>query len=308
MQVVRYSKWAFLVLLACCVAVSSGCGTVRTVGEKVSPVKLAKKVMPRTAHLNKRVLLLDPVDQAGYGPEAAERVEKEMKSLFEGYSRFLIEKPPEGIAWKDLGLDLRIAAPVDLLDYCREEGISTIVTLILSPIESTPRNTGIWPFRSQSMAFAIPVRLTAIDVANGTILLTRSVTEEDVIKLYDAEMKTDRELLDRFVSRTVPRIVARQVGEVVDEMDRWHWQGTILSMENGKMIINAGTDLGVKKGSRFEVLNEAGEVTAKDGRVLTIPGSRIGELVVTAPGARTSVAEPAKDGDFEPGLIIRYKP
>lgn len=307
-MVFLYSRFVLIALLAWGVLGFSGCGTIRSVGEKISPVGLVKKMMPRTAELNKRVMLFDPVDQAGYGPEVTSRIAMEMREMLEEHSRFIVEKPPEGVEWKDAGLDLRIAAPVDLLDFCREEGISTIITLMLSPVESTPKTTGIWPFKSQSIVFSIPVRLTALDVVNGTILLTRSTVEEDVVKLIDAEMSTDRELLDRFSSGTVPRIVARQVGELVEEMDRWLWRGSIVAVEENKVIINAGTDLGVKEGSRFEVLGEGETILARDGRTLTVPGVKVGELVVTEPGARKSAAEPAGDAHLEPGLIIRYKP
>lgn len=308
MVVFRYSRFVMVALLACGILGFSGCGTVRTVGEKISPVDLVKKMMPRTAQLNKRVMLFEPVDQAGYGPEVTSGIAAEMRTMIKDNSRFIVEKPPEGLEWKDAGLDLRIAAPVDLLDFCREEGISTIVTLMLSPVESAPKTTGIWPFRTQSIVFSIPVRLTALDVVNGTVLLTQSVVEEDVIKLFDAEMSTDRELLDRFASRIIPRIVARQVRELMEEMDRWLWRGSILAVEENNVIINAGTDLGIKKGSRFEVLGEGETILARDGRTLTIPGVAAGELIVTEPGARKSLAEPTDDAHLEPGLIIRYKP
>ena len=304
----RYSRFTLIALLACGILGFTGCGTVRTVGEKISPFGLVKKMMPRTAQLNKRVMLFDPVDQAGYGPEIVSGIAAQMRAMIEDHSRFIVEMPPEGVEWKDAGLDLRIAAPVDLLDFCREEGISTIITLMLSPVESTPKTTGIWPFRTQSIVFSIPVRLTALDVVNGTVLLTQSVAEEDVIKLYDAEMSTDRELLDRFASRVIPRVVSRQVRELVEEMDRWLWRGSIVAVEENKAIINAGKDLGIKEGSRFEVLGEGEAIVARDGRTLTRSGGPIAELVITEPGARKSVAESAEKVHLEPGLTIRYKP
>ena len=304
----NYAGAIILISAILCSMLLSGCGAIRTVGEKVRPTALVKKALPGPDHLDKRVMLFDPVDQAGYGPEATARIGAEVRRLLEGQSRFIIEEPPGGLKWADAGMDLRIAAPVDLLDFCRDEGISTIITLVLSPVESTHVTTGIWPFRSQSISFSIPVRLTALDVVNGTILMTESMVEEDVMKLYDAEMRSDRELLDRFATRIVPRVVQRQVREAVQEMDRWQWRGSIVSKENGKAIINAGSDLGVVEGSRFEVLDRGRTVTARDGRELTVPGATIGKLVVTAPGSRTSVAEPVEGADFEPGMTIRYKP
>jgi predicted small secreted protein len=306
----RYSKWILPVFIVFCATWFSGCGTIRTVGEKISPAALAKKVTPRTAQLKKRVMVFDPVDQAGYGPEATAQIARKLEASLVAHSRFVLQNPPKGMAWAGTGggLDLRIAAPLELLDFCRMEGITAIVTLVLSPVENTPRTTGIWPFKSQSIAFEIPVRLTALDVSSGTVLFTRSTVEEDIVKLIDAEMSTDRELLDRFSALILSRIVPRQVDELVEAMDGLLWRGSIISIEDGRVIINAGIDLGVSKGSRFEVLDEGEPVSTKDGRTLTVPGAAIEELIVTQPGPRTSSAEPAGDAALKPGLEIRYKP
>jgi hypothetical protein len=255
-------------------------------------------------------MVFEPIDQAGYGPQIAARIAGAMKKSLEEESRVITQAPPEGVEWTGAGggLDLRIAAPVKILDYCDEKGVSTIVTLVLSPVENTPKRTGIWPFKSQVIVFSIPVRLTALDVASGTILLSRAVIEEETIKLIDAEMSTDRELLDRFSARVISDIVPQQVDELIEEMDRHRWKGRIISVDKGGTIINAGTDIGVEEGSRFEVLDEGEPVETKEGRTLAVPGAVLGELIVTVPGAHTSVAEPVKGKAFEPGLSIRYKP
>jgi len=255
-------------------------------------------------------MVFDPVDQAGYSPKTAAGIAEVMRNSFEKNSRFIIQHPPQGVDWTGAGrgLDLRIAAPVEILDYCDEKGISTIVTMVLSPVESTPRTTGIWPFKSQSILFSIPVRITALDVASGTILFSTASIEEETIKLIDAEMSTDRELLDRFAGRIISDIVPRQINELVEEMDRHRWKGRILSFEENRAVINAGTDIGVKKGSRFEVLNEGTRIETMEGRTLTVPGAVLGKLMVTLPGPQTSIAEPEEGLIFEPGLSIRYKP
>jgi hypothetical protein len=145
-------------------------------------------------------------------------------------------------------------------------------------------------------------------VSSGTILHSSAALEEETVKLIDAEMSTDRELLDRFAERIKSDVVPEQVEELIEEMDRHRWKGKIVSFDEGKAVINAGTDIGVEKGSRFEVLNEGIQIETKEGRTLTVLGSILGELVVTLPGPQTSVAEPADGETFEPGLYIRYKP
>jgi hypothetical protein len=197
---------------------------------------------------------------------------------------------------------------VEVLDYCSEKGINTIVTLVLSPVENTHKTTGLWPFKSKSIVFSIPVRLTALDVASGTILHSSAYMEEETIKLIDAEMSTDRELLNRFAERIKSDIVPQLVEELIEKMDQHRWKGKILSFEEGRATINAGTDIGIEKGSRFEVLSEGIQLQTKENRALTVPGPVLGELVVTVPGHQTSIAEPVENQNFEAELFIRYKP
>ncbi len=310
MNFIRFSKLTLLLFVFALSIPLSGCGMIKSVGEKLSPSSLADRVTPRTAHLKKRIMVFDPVDQAGYGKETAAAIARAMKKSLENNSRFIVKDPPEGVEWTGAGggLDLRLAAPVEILEYCDQKGISSIVTLVLSPVENTPKTTGIWPFKSQSIEFSIPVRLTALDVASGTILLSHGVVEKETIKLIDAEMSTDRDLLDRFAARITSDIVPDQVSELVREMDQHLWKGRILSVENGETVINAGTDIGVEKGSHFEVLDEGKPVETREGKLLAIPGTVLGELIVTVPGPHTSVAEPASGEAFEPWLSIRYKP
>ncbi|MFO8090698.1 MAG: hypothetical protein R6U13_12720 [Desulfatiglandaceae bacterium] len=310
MSIIRFSKLVLFLFIVSCSGLVSGCGMIKSAGEKLSPTTLISKIKPRAAHLKKRIIVFDPVDQAGYGPETAAGISEVMKKSFEKNSRFIIQPPPQDLEWADAdgGIDLGIAAPVEILDYCSQKGISTIVTLVLSPVENTPKTTGIWPFKSQSIVFSIPVRLTALDVASGTILHSSAVLEEKTMKLIDAEMSTDRELLNRFAERIKSDIVPQQVDELIENMDQHRWKGKILSFEEGRATINAGTDIGVEKGSRFEVLNEGIQVETKENRTLTVPGPVLGELVITVPGTQTSIAEPVDNRDFESGLYIRYKP
>lgn len=307
---IRFSKLILFLFFVSCTGMMSGCGTIKSAGEKLSPTTLIGQIKPRAAHLKKRIIVFDPVDHAGYGAEAAAGISEVMKQSFEKTSRFIIRPLPEDVEWADTerGIDLGIAAPVELLDYCTQNGISTIVTLVLSPVENTPKTTGIWPFKSQAIEFSIPLRLTALDVASGTILHSNAALEKETIKLIDAEMSTDRELLNRFAERIKEDMVPQQVEELIEEMDRHRWKGKILSFEEGRAIINAGTDIGVEKGSRFEVFEEGIEVETKENRSLTVPGFLLGELVVTVPGIQTSTAEPADEGTFQSGLYIRYKP
>jgi hypothetical protein len=75
--------------------------------------------------------------------------------------------------------------------------------------------------------------------------------------------------------------VENQAEEVGTALRERQWLGRILSSDASGTFINAGSDVGVKLGSVFEVLGAAETLTSASGRTLALPGSAVGEIRVT---------------------------
>jgi hypothetical protein len=160
--------------------------------------------------------------------------------------------------------------------------------------------------------------VNAFDVINGTLLLTRlesvkirtmaDIIDEDWEEEENAQpQKIKPEIDEKTLTKSLSEIVENQAAEVSSALRERPWLGRIMSSDASGTFINAGSDVGVKPGSVFEVLGPGETIASASGRTLALPGSAVGEIQVTEvmkDRALTSVQEGAS---FKAGQVIRFK-
>ncbi len=300
-----------LLLLCLALLAAGGCATTK---------KLYSKMSPDSSGLKKRILVLPFWDQAGLGEERLEQLATQFLSLLNKDGVFVIERVKRSSAAAD-----RVRAPefgiVTDPEHARradQMGMNLMLTAVFTPLETQRIKTGIWPFRKIKDETEIAMYVNAFDVINGTLLLTRlesvkirtmaDIIDDDWEEEENAEpQKIKPEIDEKTLTKSLTEIVENQAAEVSSALRERPWLGRILSSDASGTFINAGSDVGVKPGSVFEVLGPGETIASASGRTLALPGSAVGEIKVTEvmkDRALTSVQEGAS---FKAGQIIRFK-
>ena len=81
----------------------------------------------------------------------------------------------------------------------------------------------------------------------------------------------------------------------------------IVSLDEGKIMINAGRDAGLRPGVVFEVFCADECVTAFTGQTYTLPSQKVGEIRIVSLKTRRALTEPVNGEGFEVGQIVMVK-
>jgi hypothetical protein len=286
---------------------ANGCGTTKTIYEKVS-----KTVALDKPSLKKRVLVLPIMDQSGLQ-------ERRVMELTAAFVDFLNEDE-ELLAQRStepLPLDTQLRSPrygiivdPDLAKRAEEMCMNVVVTLVISPFEPQSKKTGIWPFRGTKTDFEVSMVVNALDVTNGTLFLTnleskrvKAREEGDFLILKGKEPQIDEAALGKALSD----IVKDQASAVADALEKHPWSGRILSADEEGVMISAGYDIGLKAESVFEVFARGEPIRSASGRSLFLLGPKVGEVKTVQIMESYAAAVPLGDGQFNPGQVIRIK-
>ena len=302
-----------LMSLLLCLALFSagGCATTK---------KLYGKMSPDSSGLKKRVLVLPFWDQVGLGEEKLEELATQFLSLLNKDGVFVIERVRRlpGVADRVRTPEFGIVTDPEYARRADQMGMNVMLTAVFTPLETQRIKTGIWPFRKIKDETEIAMYVNAFDVINGTLLLTRlesvkirtmaEIIDDDWEEEENAEpKKIEPEIDEKTLTKALSEIVENQAAEVGSTLREKPWLGRIMSFDASGTFINAGSDVGVKPGSVFEVLGPGETIASASGRTLALPGLPVGEIKVTEvmkDRALTSVQEGAL---FKAGQVIRFK-
>ena len=178
-----------------------------------------------------------------------------------------------------------------------------MLTATISPIEREEKLKGIWPLRSAVAYYQVAIVFNLIDPQNGTVILNHVESGGVSIDLGEDEF-TDRKWMREELLRTIlPKLVKNAVKPIEEALDSEPWEGRILSV--GKRIeINAGADVGVEVGYRFDVFGGSEKIKSRDGREFLVSWKKIGKIRVTEVRETTSFTVPIRGDGFKPGQRI----
>ncbi len=159
---------------------------------------------------------------------------------------------------------------------------------------------------------AIIIRL--IDTTTGQVLDSQRIegvaeagglgvdfVDSDFDLHQDASKKTP-------VGKACQIAIDRAVRYIIIRMSKQPWEGKVIAVRNGAIIINAGSESGIKVGDRFVVL-EAGEefIDPDTGMSLGSDSIEIGEIEIFSVSQKFSKAAVVSGGGFEAKNIVREK-
>lgn len=301
-----------------CMFAAAGCSTVTSVYRYLSEPStgMPVSVKPDKSGLKKRVLLLPCLNQASLSPKRFEEVETQLISLLEKDQQLLLQKSDEPIATtvKMRSPKFGVVTDTDVAKRAEEMGTHVLVTVVLNPYELRLKRTGVWPFRKLKREVEISMVVNALDVINGTLLLTNLESEkleygvdEDLEEEMEGKKPEMPEIDDKTFSRVWSRIVQRQASSLTTALRKQPWTGRILSSNGTSIVVNAGSSVGLSSGKVFEVFSRGEAIRSAAGASVYLLGPKIGEIRTVEVMEHSASAEPLNEARYLPGQVIRVK-
>ena len=288
---------------------SFGCSATKSTVETVLPRSMAKKILPTGDYLKKRVMVFPFVDQAGLGSERVEKLNREFYSLLEKSPSLLLYKSPDGM-YSSLAMNspqFGVVTSSVLVDVADHMGMNDLLIGVLNPIEISINKTGLWPFDSWKKIYVVSVAVNIVDIATKTLLLTQLDLKEFSIPLDEAENEDEQEYIKRVTAEALPEILEKLVEAVEDKLMENAFTGKILAIDEGTIMFNAGSEVGLNKGQVFDVFSIGQAIPSASGREVHLFGNKIGQIKTATVMEKHSLAEPLSGGPFKVGQIIRFQ-
>ena len=295
--------------LAFLLTLSFGCSATKSTVETVLPRSVAKKILPTGDFLKKRVMVFPFVDQAGLGPERVRKLNEEFYGLLEKSPSLLLYKSPDG-QYSSLAMNspqFGVVTSSVLVDVAEQMGMTDLLIGVLNPIEISINKTGLWPFDSWKKIYVVSVAVNIVDIATKTLLLTQLDSKEFTVPLDEAENEDEQEYIKRVTSEAIPEIMETLVAEVEDRLMENAFTGKILAIDEGTILFNAGSEVGLNEGQVFDVFSLGKAIPSASGREVHLFGNKIGQIKTTKVMEKHSLAEALNGGPFEAGQIIRFR-
>jgi hypothetical protein len=291
-----------LLYLALALAVFSamGCGATRALVEKVTPGQ---------KDLKKRLMVYPLIDDAGFGPQTTARFSREFLDYFVQSPYVVLQEPIDMKSSSERGASFRSGAVLDAETVVRAQamGVNWALFGIIQPFDTTTKRTGIWPFRGNKADYEVSMAVTVVDITNTTLMLSRQESRTIRFDAEDVDSRTKDVVRDEAVEEDMPKIIKKQAKAVIKALRKHRWKGKIVQVTENTIRINAGSDVGLQPGHRFDVFAPGETVTAKGGRNIAILGERIGQIEAADVEETEATAVPVKGEGFRAGLIIRSR-
>lgn len=212
------------------------------------------------------------------------------------------EGPVSDIASTETGIYIDPA----LIGKAEDMEMNILVASVLEPFHYTADKGIIWPFNKFKGEYDLSIIASAIEVATGTVIFT--FKESEKIKMgrvpegQTTPIPLDQEILDNVLHALQERLSSAMM-ELLEEQP---WSGKI-SLEDGRIRINGGTDVGITTGTVFNVFEKGDSVKSVTGRVYHANSPKAGEIRVTEVMEDHSFAAPVGENNFEAGQVITLK-
>ena len=165
-------------------------------------------------------------------------------------------------------------------------------------------------FGGKGYTARVALTLTIVDVESGEIV--ESIQCEGTARARQAYVKADYDNIafggDRFfrtpLGIATSNAIRRGVRGIVKKVPHVFWEPMIAAVsQKGIIILNGGSDRGLREGVVYDVRGEGQAVTdPTTGDLLSvIPGTVVGAIRVTQVGAKIAYAEVVKGTGFERG-------
>ncbi len=170
--------------------------------------------------------------------------------------------------------------------------------------------------KTQKATVAVDVRL--VNTTTGEILVAENVRKQKSkrgVAISDWSRGVSFDNRNQFDQSLIGKTTREAIAEIVKLIDKTSrkikWQGKVVKATSSSVIINAGSEHGVKKGDKFIILRLGEELIDPDtGLSLGSTEEEIGMIEVVNPDlgkGKASQCKIVKGGGFKRGDIVKEK-
>jgi len=168
----------------------------------------------------------------------------------------------------------------------------------------------------QSATVGVDVRI--VNIATGEILKAENVRKENSKRGVALDTKdlnfVNQAQFDESVVGKATRAAIEEIVKLLDEQSGGDtpWEAKVVMMKDGQVIINGGSETGVKVGEKFVVYRPGEEMVDPDtGESLGTEETKIGEIEVVNNNfggkGKASTCKMVSGRDFQKGDVVRQK-
>lgn len=206
--------------------------------------------------------------------------------------------PPFSRAWADY---VRPVVVQDVARVARQAGYQTLLRANLLAVQPSSQKEGFWLLRRERFYVTVKVILDVLDPFTAAKMA--SIVKERKVKLdeldyesYQAGELTTVEALDEAIDDMADEL-GGEAGRLIEETP---WRCAIVTVRDKHLILGAGAPEGVKVGDRLSVFEGRRQLKSKNGEAFTVPGFKLGEIVIVSVNGPTSEAEMAAPLTIQP--------
>ncbi len=295
---------AAAVLLALCLG---GCTTVKKQAKKIT------RALPFAGERLRKKVVVVPFANTTFISD------QDMQPLFTNLFIDLLSTDCGSILWVKPG-DPDYPAAIDqvprltsgridnlaLAEMGRAMGANAFLLGNVVSVDAEEKEKGFFIFRDTHYYESAQVGFQVYDTGTGAKLMDESLKESLEVDgaEFDAILAKDLKAMYE-LGETMGRIAANGAEQVCETLQKNPWQGYVVAVQEGKVILSSGREIGLKAGDVLKVYRVGEIFEGKDGQRFIVPGSLAGEIEITAVADGRAEARPVEGADVAAGYAVR---
>ncbi len=189
----------------------------------------------------------------------------------------------------------------------RELGLNAIVTGSLDDIGMLDEMRGlVW--KDAHHLIQILVSIEVYTTETGAKILDQSFSRKVEIEELDYElMQSEGKMILPDLNETLSDLI-KEMGETICwAVEDQHWSGFIIAVDGDKIILSAGSRMGLEPGDEFEVFDTSRIIEGRDGQRFFFHGQKTGEIRIIEVEPNKAKAVIVSDKGIKTGNSVQVK-
>lgn len=193
-----------------------------------------------------------------------------------------------------------------LAQTARKLGLNGVLTGGLIDVREHVEERGFFWMRDTHHFLHVVVGVEVYDAGTAAKLVDESrLYEVEIDDLAYETSETRKEVLIPILEETIREAAAEMAEEVCDAVQDNPWTGFVLASEDGRVVLSAGSNVGIAEGLEFQVLDSSGILESGTGQRFFKPGFAIGTVRVTTVHEDHAQAEVLTGDEIPVGSMVR---
>lgn len=193
-----------------------------------------------------------------------------------------------------------------LAEMGRAMGVNAFLLSNVVSVDAEEKEKGFFIFRDTHYYESAQVGFQVYDTGTGAKLMDESLKESLEVDGAEFDAILARDLKAMYeLGETMGRIAAGGAEKVCETLQKQPWQGYVVAVQDGKVILSSGREIGMKTRDVLKVYRIGEIVEGKDGQRFIVPGALAGEIEITAVADGRAEARPVDGAEVAAGYAVR---